>query len=268
MAERHRWVVIVPVKPTAVGKSRLDHPDRAALALAMATDTVAAAAAVDDDVLTAVLVITDDPVARAVLEATSSGRPVIAVGDKPDAGLNPALAYGARVAARRWPGRGVAALSADLPAARADELRAALDAAAVLGAAGTGGAIGTGGATGGFGAGLAGARARGAGGRAVLADAAGSGTVLLAATPGTALDPVFGPDSLAAHIRSGARDLTELVGARLPGLRRDVDTLADLRTAHALGVGPATERVLAERALDDCRTLNGAAPRGVASPRG
>jgi 2-phospho-L-lactate guanylyltransferase len=246
MAERHLWVVIVPVKPTAVGKSRLDHPDRPALALAMAADTVAAAAAVDDDVLTAVLVVTDDPLARATVEALGPGRPVVVVGDEPDAGLNAALAHGAALAARRWPGRGVAALSADLAALRPGELRAALLAASgpvppEAGAAGSG--------------------------RSVLADAAGLGTVLLAAAPGVELAPAFGPDSLAAHVRSGARDLTGILGAAVPGLRRDVDTLADLRAALALGVGSATGRTLADRALADRaladRALDGRRPHGV-----
>jgi 2-phospho-L-lactate/phosphoenolpyruvate guanylyltransferase len=231
MAQRHPWVVVVPVKPTAVGKSRLDHPDRPALALAMAGDTVAAAAAVDDDVLTAVLVVTDDPLARATVEAIGHGRPVAVVSDEPDAGLNAALAHGAAFAARRWPGRGVAAVSADLAALRATELRAAL-----LAAAGPG--------------------------RAVLADAAGSGTVLLTAGPGVALRPEFGPASRAAHVRSGARDLTGALGGAVPGLRRDVDTLADLRAALALGVGPATARILGGDPLGGLRARGGlGAPR-------
>jgi 2-phospho-L-lactate guanylyltransferase len=236
MAERHPWVVIVPVKPTAVGKSRLDHPDRPAIALAMASDTVAAAAAVDEDLLSAVLVVTDDPLARATVEAIGPGRPVVVVGDEPDAGLNAALAHGAALAARRWPGHGVAALSADLGALRAAELRTALLAAEPTGAPGSG--------------------------RAVLADAAGSGTVLLTAAPGVALRPAFGPDSRAAHVRSGARDLTAALGASVPGLRRDVDTLADLRAALALGAGPATRRILADGPRDGERAYGGrAAPR-------
>ena len=69
----------------------------------------------------------------------------LVVPDEPDAGLNPALAYGARRAAELDPAAGVALLSADLPALRAGELTAALDAAAgqpprrfVADAAGTG----------------------------------------------------------------------------------------------------------------------------------
>ena len=42
------WAVIIPVKPTAVGKSRLELPtvDRVTLARAIALDTIAAAAAI------------------------------------------------------------------------------------------------------------------------------------------------------------------------------------------------------------------------------
>ena len=213
------WTVLLPLKPLTAAKTRLDHPDRSAIALAMAQDTVAAVLAAGDDLVAEVIVITDDPRARAALAgldqpAAPRQRPrLLLVADEPASGLNPALAHGARLARQRRPGCGVAALSADLPALRPDELRTAL-------------------------------RAAPPGARAVLADAAGTGTVLLAAAPGQPLDPAFGPGSHAAHLGSGAVDLTgELAGA-VPGLRRDVDTLADLAAARALGVGPATAGAL------------------------
>ncbi|HMA47032.1 MAG TPA: 2-phospho-L-lactate guanylyltransferase [Frankiaceae bacterium] len=199
------WVVVVPVKPLGMAKSRLVRSDRAALALAMATDTVAAARAAGAEVV----VVTDDPHAAAVL----AGPGVRVVADEPDAGLNPAVAHGAAVATARWPDRGVAALAADLPALQAEELRRALSAAA-------------------------------AHERALVADAAGTGTVLLTARPGAALRPSFGRVSRAAHVAAGARDLTDDLGAGVAGLRRDVDTLEDLRTALVLGVGPATWRLI------------------------
>jgi 2-phospho-L-lactate guanylyltransferase len=77
--------------------------------------------------------------------------------------------------------------------------------------------------------------------RAVVADRAGTGTVLLAALRAADLDPRFGPGSCAAHVSAGS---VELVRDAWPGLRCDVDTVADLDEAVRLGVGPATRAVL------------------------
>ncbi len=205
------WVVIVPVKRLTAAKSRLAHPERAALALAMAQDTVAAARDIDHAVVVAVVVVTNDRTARADI-ADMDARVVI-IPDLPDTGLNAALTHGAAEAARRWPGAGVAAMSADLAALRPAELRAAL---------------------------LAVPPER----RAMVADADGTGTVMLAATPGSPLAPRFGPASRAEHVRSGAWDLTAPLGPSVPGLRRDVDTLDDLQEALRLGVGPRTRDIL------------------------
>lgn len=219
------WIVVLPLKRLGAAKSRLEHPDRAALALAMATDTAAAAAAAGPDLVAGVLLVTNDPAASAAITGDGLAHPddrptpVVAIPDLPDRGLNPALRHGARAVARRWPGHGVAALSADLAALRPGELRAALLAAP-------------------------------AAGRAVLADAAGTGTVLLCAAPGSPLLPHFGVGSHARHVRSGAFDLTGPLAAAVPGLRRDVDTVADLAAARLLGVGPATRAVLASTAAN------------------
>jgi 2-phospho-L-lactate guanylyltransferase len=126
------------------------------------------------------------------------------VPDEPDRGLNPALAHGALAAGAP----AVAALSSDLPALRPEELAAALAAAAAVP-------------------------------RGFVADAAGTGTTLLTAS-GVPLDPRFGRDSAAAHAASGARALD----GDWPGLRRDVDTPADLRGAAGLGLGTATAALL------------------------
>ncbi len=72
--------------------------------------------------------------------------------------------------------------------------------------------------------------------RHFVADASGTGTVLLAAPPGVPLRPRFGSGSAAAHAASGARPLA----GDWPSLRRDVDTAADLATAARLGLGPRT----------------------------
>ncbi|RGC69938.1 2-phospho-L-lactate guanylyltransferase [Micromonospora sp. MW-13] len=198
------WTVVVPVKRLGVAKSRLrgalpavPHEE---LALALAADTVAAVRACP--AVADVVVVTDDPRVAAVADAAGAR----AVPDPPGAGLNAAFRLGAAVATAG--GAWVAGLTADLPALRPAELAAALHAVA----------------------------AGPAGVRRFVADAPGTGTVLLAAPPGVPLAPRFGVGSAAAHLADGALPLT---GA-WPTLRRDVDTAADLAAAARLGLGPRT----------------------------
>jgi 2-phospho-L-lactate guanylyltransferase len=80
-----------------------------------------------------------------------------------------------------------------------------------------------------------------AGRRAFCSDRLGTGTTLLLAPPGQPLDPRFGSDSAAAHRASGAHELP----GRWPGLRCDVDTVADLTAAGQLGLGRFTRAALA-----------------------
>lgn len=200
-----RWSVVVPVKRLHRAKTRLRGSladvDHDALVLAMALDTVAAALA--SPPVGTVIVVTDDPVAAQALTALGA----LCVPDEPDAGLNPALEHGAAEAVRRAPRWGVAVLGSDLPALRPAELASAL--AAVRG-------------------------------RAFVADAAGTGTTLLAAHPGVALRPAYGPASAAAHAASGAQALT----GDWPSLRRDVDTADDLRAAATLTLGRRSASVI------------------------
>ncbi|TDC77726.1 2-phospho-L-lactate guanylyltransferase [Micromonospora sp. KC606] len=202
------WTVVVPVKRLDAAKSRLRGAlpvvPHEELALALAADTVRAALACP--AVAEVLVVTADPVVAA--EAGAAG--ARAVPDPPEAGLNAAFRHGARLAGRPW----VAGLTADLPALRPAELAAALRAAAdpVV--------------------------------RHFVADAPGTGTVLLAAPPGVPLDPRFGVGSAAAHRGSGALALT----GDWPSLRRDVDTAADLAAAARLGLGPRSASLTVPRA--------------------
>ncbi len=221
------WSVLLPVKVLARAKSRLAElagPHRAELALALACDTVAAVRACE--AAARVIVITDDQVAAAALRELGA----VIVPDEPRDGLNAALRHGARYAAARWPGpgpgpragpgpgpgpgpgAGTAALSADLPALRPAELARALSAAAAWP-------------------------------NSFVADAAGDGTTMYAATPGAAFRPAFGPASRARHAAAGAAELS-LAG--VPGLRRDVDTPGDLRDAAGLGLGPRSAPLAAE----------------------
>jgi 2-phospho-L-lactate guanylyltransferase len=193
------WTAVIPVKRLGAAKSRLRgavpdarHQD---LALAMVRDTVAAVLACAE--VADLVVVTDDPDAAGAVTALGAR----AVPDRPGAGLNAALRFGADVVAGLSRRRAV--LAGDLPALRPEELGSAL---------------------------------RDAGARSFVPDAAGSGTVLLAAPPGVPLDPHFGVGSAAAHAASGARRLTGV----LPGLRHDVDTAADLHTVLSLGAGVHT----------------------------
>lgn len=197
------WGLVVPVKRLALAKTRLSSYDdtaRSDLALAFALDVVTAA--MQAATVLEVVVVTDDERAAVVLAA--AGARIVA--DTPDAGLNPALEHGVALLS---PGLGVATVSADLPALRPEDLDEAL-------------------------------RAVPAGGRGFVADAGGSGTTLLAAAPGVALAPAYGPGSRDVHRSSGAVEL-----AAADGLRLDVDTPGDLAAALRLGVGPATTAALA-----------------------
>ena len=206
------WSVLMPVKVLAQAKSRLaglaglSGPRRGELALALARDTVTAVLGCGE--ASRVIVITDDQVAGVALAALGA----LVVPDEPRDGLNAALRHGAGYAAARWPGAGAAALSADLPALRPEQIGQALRAAAAWPTA-------------------------------FVADAAGDGTTLYTAGPGAAFRPAFGLASRARHAAGGA---VELVLEGIPGLRRDVDTPSDLCGAAALGLGPHSAPLAAE----------------------
>ncbi len=236
------WTVLLPVKVLARAKSRLGvlaGDRRRELALALAADTVAAVLACPE--VARVIVVTSDPVAAPML----AGLGAVVVLDEPagldgpgpagDPGgpgglgvqdlLNAALRHGATVAARRWPGTGFAALTADLPALRPAELATALRTAGAT-AGGTGGTTGR---------------------AAFVPDAAGVGTTLYAVPPGGDFRPLFGGASRARHAASGAAeiDLDDMAG-----LRRDVDTPEDLQAVLALGAGPRTTALAGELLAD------------------
>jgi 2-phospho-L-lactate guanylyltransferase len=196
------FVVLVPVKPPAVGKSRLSElgdEERRELAAAIALDTVEACRAA---VLVAeVLGITDD--AGFARELAAIGCTTMPDGTSDD--LNGTLRLAAAEARRRWPGLVPVALLGDVPALTPDELDDAL------------GSVGSGEA-------------------AYVADADGFGTTLYTA-PYDAFAPRFGAGSSAAHAA-----VARAIPGDLPGLRRDVDDLAGLRSAWRLGVGPRTRR--------------------------
>jgi 2-phospho-L-lactate guanylyltransferase len=201
------WSVVIPVKVLTQAKSRLamiGAERRAGLALAMAADTVTAVVACPET--GPVIVVTDDEVVGDRLAAL--GAEVIP--DEPADGLNAALRHGAAWARERWPGNGIAALFADLPAVRPDEISRALRTAATWPTA-------------------------------FVADATGDGTTLYTARPGAAFQPSFG---LASRVRHGAGGAVELNLDGIPGLRRDVDTPEDLAAAAGIGFGRNTANLL------------------------
>jgi len=119
--------------------------------------------------------------------------------------LNGTLVQAGLEAARRWPSAGVAALCADLPALRSDDLEAALGNVPQMGAA-------------------------------FVADVAGTGTTMYAARSVTDFAPSFGSGSAGAHRAAGAVALE----GDWPSLRQDVDEVGDLGRALVLGVGEHT----------------------------
>ncbi len=108
------------------------------------------------------------------------------------------------------------ALLADLPALRPDDLAAALREVTL----------------------------RAATAASYVIDAEGTGTTLYTAASGI-FDPLFGADSAARHQAAGAVP----VPGDLATLRRDVDDLAGLEAAVALGVGTATRALVRHGAL-------------------
>lgn len=81
--------------------------------------------------------------------------------------------------------------------------------------------------------------------RAMVVDGEGSGTTMITALPGVGHDPAFGAGSASSHRQRG---YVELVLPATSTIRRDVDTRADMDAAVVIGVGPHTQRALAESA--------------------
>jgi 2-phospho-L-lactate guanylyltransferase len=231
-------VVVVPVKDAAEGKTRLsaalDDRSRAALARAMALDTIAAAAACA--AVGAVVVVTSDEiVARDAAEAARTavlqgpgrrgdggdgradrvGGAAVRVVPEPThagarSGLDAAAAAGVATARTLAPSAPVGVLLGDLPALLPDDLAAALALAEEHR-------------------------------RAVVADSSGTGTTLLTVSVGAPFDSRFGVGSAAAHAALGDVPLAVDPASTL---RRDIDLPADLDALRELRPGPRTARLL------------------------
>jgi 2-phospho-L-lactate guanylyltransferase len=200
-----RWTLVLPFKGGPNAKSRLAAP--AGLATAIALDCLDAVLAAE--LVGEVVVVTADPLLAA--DARAAGA-LVRGESRPGAGLPAAIEDGLR--GLDGP---CAVLLGDLPALGPQDLDSALQRAwealtRLPGGPGTAPAM------------------------VFVPDADGIGTVLLTALGPSAMRPSFGPDSARRHADSGALRLD----LDLPGLRRDVDTQADLEAARALGLGKRT----------------------------
>lgn len=167
--KRPQFVVLVPVKAPALGKSRLRVPEhvRAGLATAFALDALRAAR--ETPAVTDLVVVTSDP--GFATRCTGLGIPTLPDGD----GLNASLVGAAEAVRTRLPDAIPVALCADLPCLRTEDLAEAL--AQVAG-----------------------------GGAWFVADEDGTGTTMYAA-PYDAFEPRFGTGSRAAHTLAGAMEV-------------------------------------------------------------
>jgi 2-phospho-L-lactate guanylyltransferase len=198
------------VKRLPVAKTRLDLPAADRADLALAMALDVVTAALHTPSVSRVLVISDDERARVAIAPLG----VELLHDEPDAGLNPALRHGIETASAWAPGDGVAIVSSDVPTVTAAELEVVLGVAARHD-------------------------------RSFVSDWEGTGTTFLAARAHCDLVPQFGPRSAKAHTDTGCVALP----VDRSGLRRDVDTLDDLREAlgSADPAAAAQTRAVAER---------------------
>jgi 2-phospho-L-lactate guanylyltransferase len=210
-ADRARFAVVVPVKRTALAKSRLavlGEEPRRRLATAFALDTVAAV--LSCQLVGRVLVVTDDHELAVPLRGL--GAEVVPDGAS---GLNESLVQAAAEMHRRQEAVQLAVVCSDVPALRPEELALALDAADPAG-------------------------------MSFVADEQRVGTTALMAPTLADFRPTFGNGSRQEHLASGA---FEVGGVDVPGLRRDVDDPQDLTAALRLGVGVQTSCVAADLGL-------------------
>ncbi len=196
-------LLLVPVKPLAVAKSRLRDPSVRAvedLVLAMACDVVEAGLGAAE--VAGVVVISNDPRVR----EAAVGLGAAAVPDRADAGLNASLNAALHELPGGAPTASIICQPADCPTVRPQDFTALVQ------------------------------RARIARRGVFVSDAEGSGTTSLLSRSAP-LDPRYGPGSAAAHRAAG---FIELRGGRWSRLSRDVDTPEDLRAALRLGAGRHT----------------------------
>jgi 2-phospho-L-lactate guanylyltransferase len=209
-----RWWVTIPMKDTGLAKSRFGGlpADRRQLAIVMARDTLCA-------VVHAVSVEGCLVVCQNEADVQSFSFPGVTVIVCQAPGINAAIAAGVEVLRAEDGGgrRNIAVLPGDLPYLRSAELDDALAKAAGVESA-------------------------------CVGDHAGTGTTMLTARAGHALNPAYGDGSLRRHCEAGAKEL------RLPvwsGLRCDVDVPQNLRVDAFLGY--RTRGLMERRSIERAR---------------
>lgn len=209
-----QWTAIVPVKSLPEAKSRLlppDDPTRPELALAFLQDVLSALERANS--IVDVFVVTDDERVQGIVAATSARW----LPESPHSGLNPAASFGAAHVPAVAP---VAIIAGDLPCLTPECLDRVLTLAQEHR-------------------------------QSFMSDTQGIGTTMLMDRAAITCSPAFGERSRARHAQLGYVDL----GLHCDGdarrllarARRDVDTQVDLWDARRIGVGAATEAVLAGR---------------------
>ena len=199
--DRLKWSAVIPLKPFAAAKSRLDlrpvegrgkdvRRQRERLARSFAQDTVAAL--IDSTSVESIVLVTS----ASDVADEFSGVDAAFIPDS-GTGLNGAVRAGTAFARSAWPARAVFAMTGDLPCIRAGDIDQMTLLAELCPLA-------------------------------FVPDRANTGTTVLTALPGFALDPHFGEQSAAAHASSGMSTLP--IHAMSP-LRSDIDTAADLDDA-------------------------------------
>jgi 2-phospho-L-lactate/phosphoenolpyruvate guanylyltransferase len=216
-----RTIAILPVKSFGAAKQRLagslGSASRQALAQAMFTDVLASLRHVPGP--DAVAVVTADPVA----ESVAVGEHVRVLPDREEAGQSAAASVGIRHAFDAGFER-VLLVPGDTPLLDRSELAALLERAPVV---------------------------------AIVPDRHLAGTNALLLSPPDAIEPSFGPGSLARHTAAARAARLDYSVERVPTLMLDVDTPEDLaELAAALedrhGGAPSTREALSQ--LDRGRT--------------
>jgi 2-phospho-L-lactate guanylyltransferase len=223
-ADLSRLHVVVPVRGSGVGKSRLggalDPEERLALVVGMLVQTLATLSAWP--AVEAVHVVTADPLVRRLVRASDTGTHAIADEDTND--LNEALIRGRDRAISRG-ASAVLFLPADLPQLTTEALDGLLEAADAALAAGSGSPI------------------------VVVAPAdARVGTNALLVAPPDTIDPLFGEASLEAHARAAAVADASVQLVHDPALGFDLDTPDDLE--HLDTIRLLEIQALGQAALD------------------
>lgn len=207
-------VVIVPVKPLTLAKSRLrvalNDEDREALVTAMLVDTLTAVRAAH---LGVILLVSSDDSYREVARRFNAIRVADAT-----LGYNEAvdMALGSTAAVHA---DAALIVPADLPHASPDDFRRAIEALCDP--------------------------ERGA--DVVVAAAFDGGTALLGLRPPRAITTAFGTRSAEAHVRAATNADRRVVVLDLPSLTRDIDSVDDLFVTQG-SLGEATRAFVVERA--------------------